>query len=192
MPPRTYTSRPVPGDDEVISTKGLEFTLDDVTFTCDGVFDQLDMADLASSLMDSGPSWLDPEALGAVGQLFKTIMGEETYRAFRRHRHAHRTPPKTIAAIMQGLIEDLTDRPTNRPSVSPGGPQKTAGSSTAASPSPGRHARPAKAPSPLPEGMPAGDLIQAPPPDGPPPAEPPTRRVINLGDKTRTRVQPAG
>lgn len=193
MPSRSYSSSS--GSDEAVSTEGMTFDLDGVTFECHGVFDVNDLTDLATALMDASESWVDPEALGAMGHVFRTIMGEEAYKAFRRHRREHRTSPEVVSKIMMDLVEDITRLPTTRRSASPGGPPGQAGpSSPAVSSSPGsRKAARGRSPLPvpgrvLPADVPDGDVTTAPAPGSPAQEEAPMRRVVNMGDASRTRV----
>jgi hypothetical protein len=204
MPPRQYTSTPAAGDDGDLqmSTKGLTFELDGVLFECDGRFDAQDFAELAGPLLDASAGWLDPEALAAVSTFYRTILGDDAYRRFSAHRRRHRTPQSVVGKIMQDLMEEMVARPPDRPSPSPGGrSDPAAASSPAVSPSQASPARPPARPG-IPPAGPArvppdlaaeGDLVTAPAPDGPP-AEPEelvlTRRTVNLGDATRTRIDP--
>lgn len=191
MPERTYTSDA--GTDETISTKGISFTLDGVTFECDGTFDPNDMMDLATDLQGATTQRADPGALGTAGYLIRAIMGEDCWLAFREHRRARRTTPEVVGQIMRGLIEDLTDLPTARPSPSPGGRQITGGSSPGGSPSPGRrHKAAAKPPGRAVPGD--GDITAAPAPkektghdEGPA-----VHRVISLSKGTVTVKDLAG
>jgi hypothetical protein len=140
MPPRSYSSKAPAGteaEEEIISTEGVTFTLDDVEFTCHGQLDAQDFIDLAGPLMDAGDGWFDPEALAAVARFYRLVLGDESHRAFSAHRRRHRTPPSVVAQIMTDLIEEITARPPGRLSHSPGGPPRTAASSQDGSPSPG-------------------------------------------------------
>lgn len=208
MPPRSYTSDA--GQGESVSTEGLSFTLDGVTFDCHGEFDTNDLTDIATALMDADDGWVDPQALGAIGQLMQTMLGPATAKAFRRHRREHRTHPEVVSQIMLDLIEDITKRDPTRHSASPPGPPAPAGpSSPAASPSPAsprkrraatvaarsrtaRATMAAQAPGGIipPEWAGSGDVITVPGPAGTPQEEPPMRRVVNMGDKSRTRAEP--
>jgi hypothetical protein len=135
--PKSYTSNAAPdGDPALISTEGVSFDLDGVTFTLHGEMDENDLVDLAVPLMDAQEGFLDPEALAAVGRFYKLIMGDETYRAFQAHRRRHRTPPPVIAEIMMDLLQEITARPPVRSSPSSAGPARTGDSSPAGSPSP--------------------------------------------------------
>jgi hypothetical protein len=136
--PKSYTSKAAPGAAPArITTEGVSFELDGVTFELHGEMDENDLVDLAVPMMDATDGFLDPEAIAAVGRFYRMIMGEGTYRAFSRHRRAHRTPPDVVAEIMMDLLGELTSRPPASPSPSPGGPPPTGASSPAGSPSPG-------------------------------------------------------
>lgn len=200
MPPsktkKQYTSKQAPGgpgDEEVVSTEGLSFELDGVTFDLHGQFDGQDMIDLAMPLADAGDGWYEPEALAAVGRFYQQVMGEETYRAFSRHRRKQRTHPQVVAQIMTDLIEELTDRPPGKLSRSPAGPPPVVVSSPVVSSSPGWAAAAVDPEGIIPREM-AGeaDVVLAPPPGQEPAADPMAgmARVINLGDPARTRVEP--
>ena len=207
MPKRSYSS--TAGESEAVSTEGMTFELDGVEFTCHGEFDSNDMTDLASALMDADENWVDPQALGAVGQLFATILGADTNRAFRRHRRANRTHPEVVSQILLDLIEDITDRPTQKPSASPRGRQAPAGRS---SPAGSRSKAPASRRAEVvaarsqtartrttavdpggiipPDWAGSGDVVTAPGLAAAEEPDRPVRRVVNLGDATRTHVEP--
>lgn len=209
MPKRYSSAAPGAAADgnEVITTEGMSFQLDDVEFVCHGQFDANDLVDLAPLLEAEDGNWFDPAALAAVGLFYKQFMGTGTYRQFQAHRRAHRTPPSVIAEIMMDLLKEAVERPPARPSPSPNGPPGTGGSSPAASPPGGFPAQPQ--PQGQPEGPeagnPAADIIPADmmhlaevqlapaPPAGHQSADPMagTHRTVNLGDAARTRVEPA-
>lgn len=202
MPKRTYTSSTAAAaeGDEVISTEGVTFDLDDVEFVCHGQMDANDLVELAP-LLDAEGNWLDPAALAAVGHFYSQVMGRATWAAFSAHRRRHRTPPSVIAQIMMDLIQEVVQRPPGKPSPSPSGPETTAVSSPAvpASPAsePAVHLPPNGAVDPegiIPREMAeAGDVILAPAPDGPPAADPlaGTVRTINLGRPGPPQVRQA-
>jgi hypothetical protein len=202
MPPRSYSSKPAPGtspEEEIISTEGLSFDLDGVTFECHGQLDAQDFIDLATPLVDAGDGWFDPEAVAAVGRFYRLVLGEESHRAFAAHRRRHRTPAPVVAQIMTDLIEEITARPPGSLSRLPAGPPKTAASSPAASPSPVSPPAPAPAAARVASSPAAGgavdpegiippdwandvDVVLAPAADPAPPApEEPVHRTINLG-----------
>jgi hypothetical protein len=213
MPPaaqrRSYTSAGAPGatdETEVVSTEGMTFDLDGVTFTCHGAIDANDLIDLAP-LLDADENWFDPAALGAVGTFYEQMMGTASYRALQRHRRARRTRPSVIAQIMFDLIEAAMNRPPDRSSSSPPGPPPTAASSPAGSPpggSPGEgEARSMRSPAAGGRVDPEGiippemahladvELAEAPPAGGAPEPAALPHRVINLGDGARTRLETA-
>jgi hypothetical protein len=202
MPPRKYSSANAAESDadEVFSTEGITFELDDETFECHGQLDGQDMIDLAVPMSDAGDGWFDPEALAAVGRFYRQVLGEETYRQFSRHRRQHRTPPSVVAQILMDLIGEITSRPPVKPSPSQAGRTPTAVSSGDASPSPARVMRSPAGPAVDPDGLippemaEAVEVILAPGPE--PGQEHPDpmagmHRTVNLGDAARTRVEPA-
>lgn len=185
-----------------VSTEGLEFELDGIQFVCHGEFDEGDMMDLALDLTDaadSNASDADPEALAAIGRLFRQVMGDDTYRAFRAHRRKYRTPIDVVQEIVKDLLTDLTARPTNRPSDSPAGPPTISPSSTAAVPSP--QPVPVQEEPVTPEEIVGKDFallgdystapVPATAPGTAPDPGPVMNRTINLGDPSRTRVEAA-
>jgi hypothetical protein len=202
MPPRKYSSAAGTGTDadEIMSTEGITFELDDATFECHGQIDGQDMIDLAVPMSDAGEGWFDPEALAAIGRFYRQVLGDETYRQFSAHRRRKRTPPSVVAQIMLDLIGEITSRPPARPSPSPAGPPTTPASSAAVSPSPERavHMLPKQASDPEgiipPEMAAAAEVVLAAPPE--PGQEQPDpmagmARVVNIGDPGRTRVEPS-
>ncbi len=209
MPPRkTYSSTRAPGaapDQDVVSTEGVSFTLDDTEFVCHGELDGQDMIDLAVPMADAGDGFFDPEALAAVGRFMRQVMGEETYRKFAAHRRRHRTPQQVVADILMDLVQEITARPPGSPSPSPSGPQTTVPSSPAASGSPALvQARVMRSPAHGgaldPEGIIPPEMadavevvLAAPPPPGQEHPDPMAgmHRTINLGNPDRTRVEPA-
>jgi hypothetical protein len=205
--PKSYTSKPAPGAENaaVIDTEGITFELDGVTFTLHGQLDENDLVDLATPLMDAQEGYFDPDALAAVGNFYKLIMGDETYRAFQTHRRRHRTPAPVIAEIMIDLLGEITDRPPGKPSLLPAGQLRTGVSLPDGSPSPASQPVTASSlpdqarsmPSPAgpaldpegilpPEWAEDAEVVLAPPPAQVPAAmkrpEPaPVHRTINLG-----------
>ena len=208
MPPRkTYSSTRAPGaqpDQDVVSTEGVSFTLDDIEFTCHGELDGQDMIDLAVPMSDAQEGWFDPEALAAVGRFMRQVMGEDTYRAFAAHRRRKRTPQQVVADILMDLVQEITARPPGRPSPSPSGPPATGPSSPAASPppalAPARAMHSPAGPAVDPEGIIPPEMadavevvLAAPPGPGQEHPDPMAgmHRTINLGNPDRTRVEPA-
>lgn len=203
MPPRKYSSDAErnPDADEIMSTEGISFELDDATFECHGQIDGQDMIDLAVPMSEASEGWFDPEALAAIGRFYRQVLGDDTYRQFSAHRRRKRTPPSVVAQIMMDLIGEITDRPPARPSPSQAGPERTPVSSAAGSRLPARavHVVPKQAVDPEgiipPEMAAAAEVVLVPPP--PPGAEQEPdpmagmTRVINVGDAGRTRVEPS-
>lgn len=208
MPPRkSYSSTPAPGappDQDVVSTEGVSFTLDEVEFVCHGELDGQDMIDLAVPMADAADGFFDPEALAAVGRFMRQVMGEDTYRQFAAHRRRRRTPQQVVADILMDLVQEITARPPGKPSPSPSGPPPTGPSSAVASPSPAllqaRVMHSPAGPALDPEGIIPPEMAEAvevvlaaPPPAGQEHPDPMagTHRTINLGNPDRTRVEPA-
>jgi hypothetical protein len=180
--------------------QGITFELDDATFECHGQLDGQDMIDLAVPMSEAGEGWFDPEALAAIGRFYRQVLGDETYRAFSAHRRRKRTPPSIVAQIMMDLIGEITSRPPARPSPSQAGPAATAVSSAAGSRLPERavHVVPKQAVDPEgiipPEIAAAAEVLLAPAPvPGAEILDPMAgmTRVINVGNKDRTRVEPS-
>lgn len=100
----------------------ITFTLDGELFTCQGDVTILDISEYARH------ADLDADATGAaavVAEFFANALGAVEYRRFRRHVREHGTSNDTIIAIMQGIIEDVYGRPTERSSGLPDGPSTT-------------------------------------------------------------------
>jgi hypothetical protein len=118
---RTYTS--AAGKDDAATTEGLQFTLDDREFTCHGRISAFDLAEFAGPVADAGNAdTADPAVLRILSDFLRTVMGEQTYAQFTKHRRVHKTPDEVVQQIMYDIIEDASDRPTNAPAPSPAGP----------------------------------------------------------------------
>jgi len=209
MPKRSYTSTPEAGgaEQDVASTEGITFDLDGIEFTCHGRISMYDISAAAGSLTSDGIID-DPDAIPAIADLIREVLGADTYRAFTRHRRAHRTPDMVVQDIINGVIEETGERATGRPTVkpptSPDGPTLTPVSSAATGqPAAGKtpanwtmtgpsQQPPAAEQTIPPEVARGGDIRMVPEPGSPEP-DPAykTKRVINIGDGSRTRVEPA-
>lgn len=102
--------------------KPVTFDLDGRTFSCEGGVTTLDVSEFAryeSVEMD------DPRAVGVLAEFFENTLGAKEYARFRTHVREHGTSDETIMEIMQGIIEDVLGRPTERPSDSSDGPSTT-------------------------------------------------------------------
>lgn len=119
MPRREYTSA---GQDDAVSTEGLTFTIDGTEFTCHGRISAFDLSEFAGPAADAGEDILDPGVMRILSDLMRAVLGDETYRALRRHTRAHRTPDEVIQQILMDLTEDAVSRPSPGPSQSPAGP----------------------------------------------------------------------
>lgn len=99
----------------------VEFELDDVQFIGDGqisIMDLSELARLAGEGMDSG----GPDGVAILADIYHTLLGADTYKAFRRHCRKFQTDGKVLVEILAGLIAEESDRPTKRPSPSDDGP----------------------------------------------------------------------
>jgi hypothetical protein len=134
MPPLNYSSTASP--DDAVSTEGITFTLDGVTFACHGRISIFDLSEFAGPAADAGEDSTDPDVVRMLADLMRMVLGADTYRLVTKHRRAHQTPD----AIMQQIVMDVVGavnggRPSARPSPSPAGEPAPA-RSAAVSPSP--------------------------------------------------------
>lgn len=119
--PRTYTSAAT--TDDAASTEGLTFTLDETEFTCHGRISAFDLAEFAGPVADAGNAdSADPAVLRILSDFLRTVMGEQTYAKFTKHRRVHKTPDEVVQQILFDIIEDSSDSPTSGPAPSPAGP----------------------------------------------------------------------
>jgi hypothetical protein len=198
-PRRSYSSAGgAATDDDAVSTEGMEFDLDGVTFICHGIVSAFDLAEFARAAGDAGPDIADPGVIRILADFMQGILGDPTYDDVTRHRRKHRTPDPVIQQILFDLIEDLANRPTQPSSASPDG-QPAAAPQPDASPSPaGTEAAPDRAA--MPAALAAalsedGDIIFA---SAVPAAtaatrsagRPATVRTINLGHPERFTEAP--
>lgn len=119
---RTYTSK---------SQAPINFTLDGVEFTATGSLSILEVLELAKHFDADVES---AEGLAAVADFFRGLLGGD-YDRFRAHCREHRTDPDTLIGIMQDVMDDLSGRPFDGSSRSPGGPSTTGPTLKVVSPS---------------------------------------------------------
>jgi hypothetical protein len=117
MARRSYTST----RKQDAPTVNVEFELDGVAFVGDGQMSLMDLSELArlaNEGMDSG----GPEGVAILADIYRTLLGPATYKAFRAHCREHGTDGEVLVEILAGVIAEESDRPTSRPSGSPDGP----------------------------------------------------------------------
>lgn len=107
------------------------FELDGVEFTAEGNISALDMSDMAMRFAN-----VEVDGLGAAtafAEFYQAALGAAVYRRFLAHTREHHTGQDTLFAVMNGLVEDYTARPTEPPSLSQPGRSTTGTSSTGGS-----------------------------------------------------------
>lgn len=99
----------------------VEFELDGVAFTGDGAISPLDLAEFAR-LAAAGVDSDNPAGAAIIADVFLGLLGERTYQRFRTHCRRNGTDDGDLVKILQGVMEDAGERPTERPSDSSAGP----------------------------------------------------------------------
>jgi hypothetical protein len=105
----------------------VTFDLDETTYICRelGPLELSEIARLHNTPADS------PEAMAFMAEFFEMILGASQYRDFRRNSARFETQPEVFVEIIQGIFEDMTNRPTVPPSDSSDGRENTGTNSTA-------------------------------------------------------------
>ncbi|MER7500440.1 hypothetical protein AB0L05_27660 [Nonomuraea pusilla] len=105
-----------------------EFELDGVQFRGEGTISLMDLSEfarLAAEGFDDG----SPEGIAILADIYRTLLGPQEYARFRRHCRDNGTDGRLLLEIIGGIIAEAGDRPTERPSDLPDGPQTTEGTS---------------------------------------------------------------
>lgn len=90
----------------------------------------MEFADAAANGLDSG----DAQGLAAMWRMLRDCLHPDDWPNFRRVAMDNKASTEDVLAVVGGVWEYLTGRPTRRPTDSPGGPQKTSTSSKGISP----------------------------------------------------------
>jgi hypothetical protein len=104
----------------------VEFELDGVAFVGDGQMSLMDVSELAR-LAGEGMDSAGPEGVAILADIYRTLLGPATYKAFRAHCREHGVEGGLLVEILAGLISEESGRPTVRPSGSSDGPPAGAG-----------------------------------------------------------------
>jgi hypothetical protein len=104
----------------------VTFDLDDTTYLCR----ELGPLELSQIARLHGASAESPEAMAFMAEFFEMVLGEGQYRAFLRHCGKFETQPEVFVSIIEGIFEDMTNRPTVPPSDSSDGRENTGTNST--------------------------------------------------------------
>ncbi|MEV6798543.1 hypothetical protein AB0M91_09365 [Micromonospora rifamycinica] len=97
------------------------FTIDGVVFRVLGEMQLLDLCELMK-LNRRGVKTVDPAAIASLAEFFQGCLGAQEYERFRVHCRENAVEPDLLNDIMEGVVEDLSEVPTSRPSHSVGGP----------------------------------------------------------------------
>ncbi|MGC5664925.1 hypothetical protein ACN261_31545 [Micromonospora sp. WMMD723] len=111
------------------------FTLDDVAFRVLGEMQLLDLCELMR-LNKRNIKTVDPAAVAALADFFQGALGADEYERFREYCRTNCVDQDVLNDVMEGIVEDLSEVPTSRPSHSVGGPSSAGPTSTDASPPP--------------------------------------------------------
>lgn len=111
------------------------FELDGEVFRAYGELQLLDLCEI-TKLNRAGALAADPTSLAALSDIFAGALGQAENERFRAFCRANAVDPDTLNDIMEGLMEDLSEVPTSRPSPSPGGPSTSGPTSRVVSLSP--------------------------------------------------------
>lgn len=117
MAKRSYTSSGRKQDGPLPS---VEFEVDGVTFA-GAAISPLDLAEYAR-LARMGIDSDNVAGAAIIADVFLGVLGEQTYQKFRDHCRRHGTDDGDLVKILQGILEDAGQRPTERPSDSSDGP----------------------------------------------------------------------
>lgn len=101
-----------------------DFSMDGVTFVCEGGVSMLDISEFAKVAKD-GVKTDDPAAAAVFAEFFSAALGEKVYAQFRKHVRENNTTEDELVDIMKGIIEDFVGRPTREPLSSQDGPSTT-------------------------------------------------------------------
>jgi len=109
----------------------VTFELDGTEYTCR----ELTALELSQVARMHGQDASSPESLAFMAEFFEMLLGHDQYRAFLAHTSRFATGIEILVDIVQGVFEDLTERPIGRPSDSSPGrpttePKSTDGSSS--------------------------------------------------------------
>jgi hypothetical protein len=133
MAKRSYTSR----RDQAAAAPPLDFELDGVAFTAEGSVSMMDISEFAR-LASQGLDSKSPEAVGFLADVYRSLLGDQQYRAFREHCRKHSTDGAVLVEILGDLVagaveEQSGGRPTGRSSDSSDGPPTDQGTQTVVS-----------------------------------------------------------
>lgn len=108
------------------------FSIDGETFHVAGEMQLLDLCELMR-LNKRNVKTIDPAAIAALADFFRGALGEEEYERFREFTRVNCTDPDLLNDVMEGIVEDLSEVPTSRPSHSLPGPSTNGPTSKAVS-----------------------------------------------------------
>lgn len=108
------------------------FTLDGETFRVMGEMQLLDLCELVR-LTKRRVSTTSPTAVVALADFFLGALGEAEYDRFRLFCREHAIDADVQNDVMEGIVEDLSEVPTSRPSHSVPGPSTSGPTSTVVS-----------------------------------------------------------
>lgn len=100
------------------------FTLDGETFRVMGEVQLLDLCELMN-LTKRNVKTVDPAAIAALADFFRGALGADEYERFREFVRVNCVDPDVLNDVMEGIVEDLTEVPTSRPSHSVPGPSNS-------------------------------------------------------------------
>jgi hypothetical protein len=110
------TEQPVP----------IDFDLDGVTYICR----ELGPLELSQIARMHGADANSPESIAFMAEFFEMVLGAGQYREFFRNCGKFETNPDIFVHIIEGIFEDMTNRPTMPPSDSSDGRVSTGTNST--------------------------------------------------------------
>jgi len=107
----------------------VTFELDGTAYTCR----ELTPLELSQVARLHGQDAESPESLAFMAEFYEMLLGHDQYQVFLKNTASFGTGIETLVEIIQGVFEDLTNRPTGRPSDSSPGRPTTEPKSTVAS-----------------------------------------------------------
>lgn len=125
---REFTSqKATPENNATVVLAPVSFALDGVKFEAEATVSALDLAYMAQfEDLDANSA----DGVKVVTQFLGMVLGQDVFMRLLGHVRRHRTDGDTLLAIVQHIIESITERPTEAPSTSEPSTPRIAATST--------------------------------------------------------------